>query len=323
MRLFPLLQRDVTWACLFVAAGLANVGCRGTERQNGTAFAQENRTTARSTSIADSIDWKAVDQAMGRSGKMQPGDVYKYSMPRSDLRVSVGGVAIKPALALGSWVAFKRVGDQTIAMGDLVLAEGEIAPAMAKLQELGVTQSALHNHLLRESPAVMYMHIHGRGDPLKIAGAVRQALALTKTPAQSPKAAPAQSVALDTEALARVLGQAGTVSGGVYQVSVPRAEAIREDGTDVPPSMGVATAINFQPTEGGKAVITGDFVMTAGEVNPVLNALSTAGIRVTALHNHLLTEEPRLFFAHFWGNDNTQKLARGLRAALDKMNIKR
>ncbi len=273
---------------------------------------------------SDTSDWKAVDQAMGRTGKPQPGDVHKYSMPRGDLRVTLGGVPIKPALALGSWLAFKRVGDESIAMGDLVLTETEVAPVMAKLQELGVEQSALHNHLLHESPPVMYLHIHARGDRVKIAGAVRQALALTKTPGEEPAGSkPGAPLGLDTAAVARILGQAGNVNGDVYQVSVPRAEAIREDEMEVPPSMGLATAINFQPTTGGRAVTTGDFVMTAPEVNPVLRALSAAGIEVTALHNHMLTEEPRLFFAHFWGNNNAEKLARGLRSALDKMNVKR
>jgi hypothetical protein len=224
--------------------------------------------------VTDSTDWKAVDQAMGRSGKMQPGGVYKYSFPRGDLRVNAGGLAVKPALALGSWVALKREGGKTMAMGDLVLTENEIAPVMGKLQEMGVEQTALHNHLLRESPRVMYMHIHGQGDPARIAQAVHAALALTKTPPAKPEAAePAVALGLDTAAVAQALGYSGKVSGGVYQVSVPRAEPVHADGMEVPPSMGVATAINFQPTGGGKAAVSGDLVMTGQEVNPVLKAL--------------------------------------------------
>ena len=274
---------------------------------------------------ANAGDWSAVDRAIGRPGKPQPGEVQKYSFPRSDLHVTMGSVAVKPALALGSWVAFKRRGSsggEVTAMGDLVLTQTEITPVMDKLQELGVEQTALHNHLLHESPRVMYMHIHAQGDPVKIAQAVQAALALTKTPPAKPQGPePTTALGMDTAAVAQALGQSGTVNGGVYQVNVPRAEPVREDGMEVPPSMGVATAINFQPTGGGKAAITGDFVMTAQEVNPVLKALRGAGIEVTALHSHMLTEEPRLFFAHFWKNDDAAKLARGLRSALDQMKV--
>jgi hypothetical protein len=281
---------------------------------------------ARAQGGVNAGDWSAVDRAIGRPGKPQPGEVQKYSFPRSDLHVTVGSVAVKPALALGSWVAFKRMGSsggEVTAMGDLVLTQTEITPVMDKLQELGVEQTALHNHLLHESPRVMYMHIHALGDRVKIAQAVHAALALTKTPPAKPQGTePTTPLGMDTAAVAQALGQSGTVNGGVYQVNVPRAEPVREDGMEVPPSMGVATAINFQPTGGGKAAITGDFVMTAQEVNPVLKTLRDAGIEVTALHSHMLTEEPRLFFMHFWANDDAAKLARGLRSALNHMNIK-
>jgi hypothetical protein len=272
---------------------------------------------------ANAGDWSAVDRALGRPGTAQPGEVQKYSFPRSDLHVTVGSVAVKPALALGSWVAFKRGGGKAMAMGDLVLTETEITPVMNKLQAMGVEQTALHNHLLHESPRVMYMHIRAQGDPVKIAQAVHAALALTKTPPAKPqRAGPTTPLGLDTAAVAQALGHSGTVNGGVYQVNVPRADPVRADGMEVPPSMGVATAINFQPTGGGRAAITGDFVMTAQEVNPVLQALREAGIEVTALHSHMLTEEPTLFFMHFWGNDDAAKLGRGLRSALNHMSIK-
>lgn len=311
-------KRGVTSGFILMAAGLATLGCRDSGREAGTATAQENRA-----SVPDSTDWKAVDQAIGRSGKMQPDNVYKYSMPRGDLRVSVGGVAVKPALALGSWVAFMRQGGSTVAMGDLVLTENEIAPVMNKLQEMGIEQTALHNHLLHESPRIMYMHIHSQGDPVKIGQAVKEALALTKTPPAEPEgSAPASAPGLDTAAVVQALGHSGKLNGGVYQVSVPRAERITEGGMDIPPSMGIATAINIQPTGGGKAVTTGDFVMIASEVNPVIKALRQAGIEVTALHSHLLTEEPRLFFMHFWGKDDAVRLAPGLGSALRQMNIK-
>lgn len=257
---------------------------------------------------------------------MQPGDVYKVSLPRSDLRVSVRGVQVKPALALGSWVAFKATGsNEAMAMGDLVLTEDEVGPVMLKLREGGIGQTAVHNHLLEESPRVMYMHIRAKGDPTKIAAAMHAALASSKTPmdAGGGKGPAAGALGLDTARIRRALGYAGKVNGGVYQVSVPRAETIHDEGMEVPPAMGVATALNFQPTGGGKAAITGDFVLIAGEVDPVIQALTSNGIRVTALHSHMLTEEPKLYFMHFWANDDAAKLARGLRAALDKMNVEK
>ena len=268
--------------------------------------------------------WAAVDQALGRKGAAQPGNVMKYGFPRSDLHVTINGVQLKPALALGSWVAFRNIGGgHAMMMGDLVLAEEEVAPVMRALQQGGVEQTALHNHLLGETPHVMYMHVSGHGDAVKLAQAVRAALALSGTPMQPPApVAAAPEIDLDTAAIARALGVSGKVNGGVYQVSVPRRETVREDGNEVPPSMGVATGINFQPTGNGKAAITGDFVMTAREVNPVIRALQANGITVTALHSHMLTESPRLFFMHFWANDDATKLARGLRAALDHMAVK-
>ena len=270
-------------------------------------------------------DWSAVEQALGRKGASNPGDVIKFSFPRSDMTVSVGGVQLKPALALGSWVAFKHANGGSIAMGDLVLAEEEVGPVMRKLQEGGVQQTAVHNHVLMESPRVLYMHIEGHGDAAKIGATIHGALALTKTPMEAPSspAASSSAIELDTAMIAKTLGVAGKVNGGVYQETVPRIDHIMEHGTEIPPSMGVATAINFQPTGGGKAAITGDFVMTASEVNPVIRALTSHGIAVTALHSHMLEETPRLFFMHFWANDDASALATGLRAALDQMNVKR
>jgi len=266
-----------------------------------------------------------VDAGLGKSGALQPDGAYKVGMPRSDLHVTTGGVAVKPALALGSWVAFKQVSDsEAMLMGDLVLLESEVGPVLGKLQEGGIEQTALHNHLLRESPHVMYMHIAGHGTPPRLAAAVHAALALTGTPfgTSAATAFPA-SLGFDTAQVGQILGFHGKVNGGVYQVGVPRADMITADGVDVPPSMGIATAINFQPTGGGKAAITGDFVLIGNEVNPVIRALRANGIGVTALHSHMLTDNPHLFFMHFWANDDALKLAHGLRAALDKVNVKK
>src|SRR5262249_54518715 len=266
-------------------------------------------------------EWKPVEDALGRKGSMQAGDVYKFSTPRSDLKVTVAGTPIKAGLALGSWLAFKRMGNDAVVMGDLVLTESEVEPVMAKLQQEGVEQTAVHNHLLNETPRVMYMHVAGHGDPAKLAAALKDALALTKTPSASP-APPAQqqNLGFDTAEVDKALGHQGKNNNGIYQFSIARAEKINDMGTEVPPSMGTATAINFQPTGGGKAGITGDFVLLGQEVNPVIKALRDNGILVTAVHTHMLTEEPRLVFMHFWANDDAVKLAKGLRAALEKTN---
>lgn len=261
--------------------------------------------------------WAAVDSALGRRGAMQPGNVMKYGFPRSDMNVVMQGVAVKPALALGGWVAFMDVGSgQSMAMGDLVLAPDEVPGVMRALRQGGVQVTALHNHLIAP---VMYMHVEAHGNAAKIASTIHGALATTKTPLGTPAPPAAPSAAdLDTAGIARALGHSGKLSGTVYQVSVPRAQPITESGHVVPPSMGVATGINFQPTGGGKAAVTGDFVLVASEVNPVIDALVSHGIQVEAVHSHMLNEQPRLFFMHFWANDDAVTLARGLRAALNR-----
>lgn len=268
-------------------------------------------------------EWKPVEDALGRKGSMQPGDVFKFSLPRSDLKVTVAGTPIKAGLALGSWLAFKKVGDEAIVMGDLVLLQSEVEPVMMKLQQEGVEQTAVHNHLLNESPRVMYMHVAGHGDAAKLASALKDALALTKTPTSFPAPAKQAKLGIDTAQIDQTLGYQGKNNNGIYQFSVPRGESISDMGTEIPPSMGTATSINFQPTGNGRAAITGDFVLIGSEVNPVIRALRENGIQVTAVHTHMLTENPRLFFMHFWANDNAVKLAKGLRAAIDKTNSKK
>jgi hypothetical protein len=272
-----------------------------------------------------SNEWQAVEQAIGRSGQAQPDGAYKFSFPRGDLKVTAEGVELKPALALGGWVAFSKPGAGSMIMGDLVLVEDEVTPVMSSLESNGVQVTALHNHVLHESPRVMYMHIGGHGDAVKLATAVKEALALTKVPAPKAPATAQQDIGIDTAGIEQALGHQGKVNGGVFQVSVPRKESIQQGDVTagamkVPNSMGLAIALNFQPTGGGKAAITGDFVLIGTEVNPVIQALRSNGIEVTALHSHMLDEQPRLFFMHFWANDDAVKLAKGLRAALDKTN---
>ncbi len=267
------------------------------------------------------VDWKAIDRVLGRSGNLQ-GETYRVGFPRSDLHVTVGAVKVRPSLALGSWVAFKQTSDSTVMlMGDLVLLPIEVTAVVDALQRGEIEQTALHNHLLSESPRVAYLHISGRGRPVALATAVHEALATTRTPAPATSTPP--PLGLDTVQIAQILGVRGKANGGVYQVSVPRAGAVMLDSIEVPPAMGVATAINFQAIGATTAVATGDCVLIASEVNPVSRTLRANGIAVTALHSHMLNESPRLLFMHFWGEGDALKVARGLRAALDEVNIKR
>jgi len=224
-------------------------------------------------------------------------------------------------LALGSWLAFRSEGDQALVMGDLVLTADEVSPVMRKLAGEGIEITALHNHLLRAAPPAFYMHVRGYGDPVKLAAALHDGLLLSKTPLMPATGAAPSPIELDTASIDRTLDAKGKVNGGVYQVSLKRAETVTDAGMAVPEAMGTAVAINFQPTGQGKAAIAGDFVLTANEVNPVLRALRANDIEVTALHNHMLDDVPRMFFMHFWANANLTKLTAGLKAALDQIRL--
>ena len=269
--------------------------------------------------------WQKVGQALGKEGAQQPGQIYRVALPRSDLHVTLDGVAIKPGLALGGWLAFASMNDTAMVMGDLVLTQDEIAPVMKKFEEGGIEITALHNHLLRAEPMTLYMHVLGHGDPVKLAQALHAGLALSKTPLQPavPQAGAPPAIDFDTAAVDKAMGYQGKNNGGIYGFTISRAKPVTEDGMEIPAAMGSAIGINFQPTGGGKAAITGDFVLSDKEVNPVIKALEADGIEITALHSHMLSEQPRVFFMHFWANDNAVKLAQGLHAALAKMDVKK
>ncbi len=297
----------------------AATGARTTAATPATASVTASRSTGATPGTP--LDWQRVDAALGRAGALQPGEVYRFGFPRTDLQVTARGVPLKAGFALGSHVEFLQVGaDRAMFMGDLVLTEDEVNPVLAQLQQGGIDLAALHNHLLGETPRVMYLHIMGHADPVPTAAAIRAALAASKTPLAAPTAGQAEQVDLDTTMLDGALGYRGKANGAIYQYGIPRAETIRDMGVELPPAIGVATAINFQPTGGGKAAITGDFVLLGGEVAAVSRALRAAGIDVTALHSHGLSDEPRLFYMHFWAVDDAAKLARGLRAALATTN---
>jgi hypothetical protein len=265
--------------------------------------------------------WDKVGDALGKAGTAMAGGVYRIALPRSDIKATLDGVELKPGFALGGWLAFQKMDDGAMVMGDLVLTEQEVNPVMAKLLAGGIEVTALHNHLLRNTPFTMYMHVYGHGDALKLAAALHAGLAESKTPmsAAPPPATPPQ-IDLDTAALDQILGAKGTNNGGVYGYGIRRAEPVTDAGMTIPAPMGSAIGINFQPTGGGKAAITGDFVLLGSELEPVIKALRGSGIEVTAIHNHMVDEQPRLFFVHFWANDDAKKLAQGLRPALDHIN---
>ena len=267
---------------------------------------------------APAVDRAAVERVLGRPSTLQTDGVVRVAMPRTDLRVSVGAVPIRATFALGSWVAFLPGNHGTMAMGDLVVLESELRDVLLELQRAGIEQSAIHHHLAGESPSVLYIHLHAHGDAARIAEGVRAAVARTGTPApgSAPTTAPLPS-ALDSAALAAIIGRAAPVNAGVMQFAVPRPEQLTSGGHPVPAAMGLATVMNFQPTAAGRAAITGDFVLLGHQVNSVIRALQQHGITPTSLHNHLLDDEPRLFFLHFWAEDDALALARGLRAALE------
>jgi hypothetical protein len=308
-------MRKLLWTTVSILAA-SFVTVAGAQNIDWRTFTEPFATAAH----AQDVDWQKVDEALGRKPAVA-GDVRRYGFPRSDLTVTLDGVAIKPALALGGWVAFKPMGGEAMVMSDLVLLESEINPVMLKMIEGGLDITAVHNHLLRASPATFYMHVGGHGDPAKMAVAIRDALAVSKTPmTMTAPAAPPPAVDLDTTQLDQIMEAKGQANGGVYQFNVPRRDPVSMDGMPLTPAapLGAAIGINFQPTGDGKAAITGDFVLTNDEVNPVIRALRANGIDVTAVHSHMLDEQPRLFFLHFWAVDDAMKLAKGLRAALDK-----
>ena len=271
---------------------------------------------------AAETDWKKVDLVLGRTAAVS-GEVHRYGLPRSDLKVNLDGVSLKPGFALGGWVAFEPMGDATMMMGDLVLTEKEIGPVMAKLLAEGLQVTALHNHLLRANPPTFYMHVAGTGDAEQLARKTRVALEESLTPWEMGAAPPstATDLGFDSAKVDEAIGFKGRNNNGVYQFGVPRSDSIKQDGMAIPGAMGTAIAINFQPTGDGKAAITGDFVALAGEVNPLIKALRDNSIEVTAIHNHMLDDEPRAFFVHFWANDDAVKLAKGVRAGLDAVHV--
>jgi hypothetical protein len=266
----------------------------------------------------------AIETAIGAKGIELPDGVFMISLPRDDITVRVGNVTLSPAMALDSWVAFANMGHGAMMMGDLVLTADEMWPVQDHLQRDGINISAIHNTLIGELPQVYDLHISSDGDPVRIAGAVRAAIASARVPYNESAIYGGSSASLpyslDVGGIDRIIGTSGMPEDGVLLYRVPRAENVTENGVAIPASFDVASVLKFQPLPDNRAALVGEFVLTGPEVNPVISALNDNGILVTATHTHMLSEEPRLFYLHIWATGDQTQLARGLRVALDRTN---
>jgi hypothetical protein len=267
------------------------------------------------------IDSTALNNVFGKKGTVT-GNVYKISYPRSDLKVTVDDFPVAPGLALGTWIGIIKMGDHAMMMGDLVLLDSEVPKVVAKLMEEKLEVTAIHNHLINETPAIKYMHYHGEGNAVELAQKIKAVLQVTGTPLAPPSGVLITPKSPDWSKVIAILGNTGKQGGTLLQYTFPRKEKTMESGMEMPPAMGMATAINFQ-MDGNKVAITGDFVLLADEVNAVVKTLTENGVMVTAIHSHMLHDEPRLFMMHFWAVDDPEKLAKGLKAALDKTDTKK
>jgi hypothetical protein len=311
-----------------MVAGLAGCGGGGSSTSAGTTSTASGAPTSappaarHSPLTTTAADWKPVTDTLGRSGKLGDNDTtYRIPLPRTDLAVVTDGVPIKPGLSLGGYAVFAKYDDGVMLMGDLVVTEAELPTVTDTLQAHGLAQTALHKHLLEQTPPVWWTHVHAMGDPVQLAQGLKAALDVTAiAPAAAP---PAQQppIDLDTAGIDAALGRKGTADNGIYKFTVARKDAITDDGHLVPPGFGVTTGINFQPVGGRKAAINGDLVMTGPEVQNVIGALRKGGIAIVEVHNHSLTDTPRLFYLHFWAVSDGVALTKTLRTALDATNV--
>jgi hypothetical protein len=317
-------------AAIAGVAALLVAGCSGDDATPASSPVAQPTSSGQGGPEAQPVvtteaDWQAVAEALGRPGKLSAdGLVYRVGFPRRDLSVRSHDVQIAPGLALGSYAAFSRYPDGTVVMmGDLVVTEAELPPVTDTLQEGGVEQTAVHKHLLAHEPELWWSHIHGAApDPVAMAQTVRMALNRTSTPPPADAGPSSQpQLELDTAALDAALGTTGTNDGGIYKFSFQRNEPITGAHGVLAPGMGITTAINFQPTGGGRAAINGDFAMLAEEVQPVIQALRAGGIEIVEVHNHSLDDQPRVFYLHFWANDDAAELAQALGSAVRAHNV--
>lgn len=263
-------------------------------------------------------DFSEIEKIMGAKNQLQEG-AWVVRFPRSDLKITIAGEAMPTALGFVSWAAFKDMGDQTMVMGDLVLLEKEVNPVITALEQNGIQITALHNHFFWENPRVMFMHIGGTGSKAALAKGLRLALDQTATPKAVAATAPgprAPGPSLNTQRLEQILGHKGQVSGEVFKITVGR-QGVKMGGMELTSSMGLNSWAAFVGTD-ARAHVAGDVVMTASEVNRVIRALRQGGIDIVAVHNHMLDEQPHVFFLHYWGSGPAESLAKTVKAAFDQ-----
>jgi len=263
-------------------------------------------------------DFSEVEKILGAPGQLQEG-VFVVRFPRSDIKIKIYGEPMPTALGFGSWIAWKEMGAEAMVMGDLVLLEEEINPVISALAESRINVTALHNHFIGEDPRILYMHIYGLGPMTALARGMRNALTKTNTPQPLPAAAGTSppALALDTRRIEQIIGHPGQAGGGIFKITVGRP-GVKMDGIEMTSSMGLNTWAAFVGTN-EHAHVAGDVAMTTKEVNPVIHVLRGGGIDIVAVHNHMLDEEPRIFFLHYWGTGPVEKLAETLRAAFDQV----
>ena len=268
-------------------------------------------------SMAWSADFNDVEKILGVTGQMQEGAIV-FGFPRSDIEVTIDGQPVPTGFGFGSWTAWKDMGEDSMVMGDLVLLEKEINPVISALAEADINVTALHNHFIGEIPRIMYMHVYGMGEKTALARGIRTALDKTGTPKPASAATPPTqpSLQLDTKRLQEIIGQTGKEGGGVLKITLGRT-GVKMGGTEVTSSMGLNTLVAFVGTS-ERAHVAGDVAMTASEVNKVIRTLRKGGIDIAAVHNHMLDEQPRIFFLHYWGTGPAEQLAQTVREAFDQ-----
>ena len=289
--------------------------CSGQQQLHKKKAMQKMETTP-----VKPLDTAMIEKITGMKGKVNKGQ-YKITVPQNDLNVSVDGFKIIPAMGLGSWIAFTPSPGGAMIMGDIILTESDLGPFEQEVIHQGLTISAIHNHFIRSHPNVLFMHIAGMGKTEDIAQKVKAVFdKVTELRGKNPASEPADSVenTIDTKDLDAIIGYKGEMSKGVYKYTIGRPDVdLKEHGLPVSSFGGFNTWAVWQGTE-DKAAVAGDFTMLENEVEPVVKALIENGIEVIALHNHMIHEQPRIFFLHYWGIGPVQKLAKGLKEALDK-----
>ncbi|KOU41863.1 DUF1259 domain-containing protein [Streptomyces sp. WM6378] len=266
-------------------------------------------------------DWQPVAEALGRTGALRENVVYGISLPRRDLKVTSRGVKIGASLALNGSADFARYCDGTMLMGDLVLTENELPKATEALQEAGIEQTALHKHLPDQKPPIWWTHFHAMGDAVTLARKLKAVLKVSGDPIAVPAPAVTKPIDLDTAEIDETLGRKGIAEGRTYKFFIGRAETVTSHGHVLPAPIGIDTVIKFQALGKKRAAVTGDIVMTAHEVQNVLRILRRGDFEIVELHNHMLDDQPRLFYVHYWKVGDGVELARGLRPALDATNL--